>query len=256
MKTIDLKTKQAQFLKLLIYGASGVGKTMSIKTLPEKGTLVLTTEPQTPVRLSGTGYECVEAETWDDIFYDIHDMLLKDDMSDKPRWRIVVLDSITMLANMSLSQIVTKDRLSVTGTADVKNMFPEVPTQGEYNVSLIRWVNFFMKFTNLKKHFIAIAREMEKQDNEGVIFYAPDITGKKLPLNLGGYFTEVFRLTAKPEGNKFKNMFTCQKLHNTITKGHPNLSQYETGKNGTVDLKLIVKKIFGDNGKPENKENK
>ena len=247
MKTINLKTKQALYLKLLIYGASGVGKTMSIKTLPEKGTLVLTTEPQTPVRLAGTGYECIEIESWNDIYDDAYEMLLKDSLSEKPRYRIVVLDSITMLATLSLSQIVTKDRADVKDTTKIKGMFEEIPTLQEYNLSAIRWINFFAKFTNLKKHIIMIARELERQNDEGTIFYAPDITGKKLPLNLGGYFSEVFRLTAKPKDGKFTNEFTCKKLHNTITKGHQNLELFETGKNGTVDLTAIVKKILGEN---------
>ena len=255
MIPINLKSKEAQYIKLLIYGASGTGKTMSIKTLPTKGTLILSTEPQTPIRLSGTEYECLEIESWDDVYYNIYEMLLKDDLEDKPEYRIVVIDSITMLANMSINQIITKDRMAVRGTTKVKGTFEEVPTLPEYGLSGIRWVNFFTKFTNLKKHIIMIALEQEKQDNEGVIFYAPDITGKKLPLNLGGFFTEVFRLTAQPKDNDFTNTFTCKKMHNTITKGHENLNTFETGLNGTVDLKLIVKKIFGDQ-KPKETKNK
>lgn len=239
MKKLNLNEKQqAQHLKLLIYGASGVGKTTAIKTLPTKGTLVLSTEPQTPTRLSKTNYECWQIESWDDIDQVAYKELLKSNH------RIIIIDSISMLDIMSQEQIALSDRAKAKGTSQIANMYEDVLTREDYRVLNVRWTRFFLKYTNLDKHIIMISREAERRDDRtGIIFYAPEITGK-LSLSIGGYFTEVFRLTAKPKDGKFQNEFTCKKMDNTITKGHESLSLYETGKNGTVDLTEITNKIF------------
>lgn len=248
MRKIDLKQKLEERLKLLIYGASGTGKTTSIKTLPEKGTLILSTEPQTPTRLAGTGYECWQVDSWSDIDVTIHEMLMKDDLEKTPSYRIVVIDSLTMLDIMSQEQIAMKDRAAAKGTSMVQNMYEDVLTREDYRVLNVRWTRFLMKYTNLQKHIIMIARESERRDDRtGVISFAPEITGK-LSLSIGAYFTDVYRLEARAEGAKFKNRFLCKKLDNTITKGHELLDTYETGTDGTVNLSKITKKIF-DGGK-------
>jgi len=245
MIKLDLKQKSdAERLKLLIYGASGTGKTTAIKTLPTAGTLILSTEPQTPMRLAGTDYECWQITSWSDIARDVYEILLKDDAEAKPKYRIIVVDSITMLDIIAQDQIVSKDRPQAKGTAELVNMYSDVMTREDYRVLNVRWTRFLLKFTNLKKHIIMIARESERRDDRtGVISSSPEITGK-LSLAIGAYCTDVYRLEARPDGDKFQNRFLCKKSDNTITKGSDKLKTYETGKNGTVDLRLITKKIF------------
>lgn len=248
MKVINLKTCEAQFAKILIYGASGSGKTTAIKTLPVESTIIICTEHQTKTRLAGTGYTLYEMESWVDISETIYNMLLKDDESENPKYKTVVIDSLSFADELGQRQILGAKSSAKNG--EKKDTFSmETMTIDGYKKLKGMWTDVLYKFTGLNKHIIAIARESgEKDDMLGVINYIPDITGK-IAQNLGAFFTEVFRIEANTNANgKFENRLVCKKLNNNIAKGPEQLSLYETGENKTIDLTLIIKKIFNKNG--------
>lgn len=227
-------------LSVLIYGPSGSGKTSSICTLPAAKTLVIAAESQTGQRLARNEYkgEIWTPETWKDL-ESLH-LELKDDK----KFQIVVIDSITQVAEICLQEIMDERYPPINGVRKfVKASF------AEYAQLKMKLKMFIDSLTGLDKNIIFLARETEKAVLEGKALRVELMITGSLSAEIFGHVLYVFRMVPNSSKGKFTNKLLTMAKPEFYAKGDPLLNESESGKNGTVDLTLAMSKILTNGGK-------
>lgn len=175
-------------LKCLVYGPSGMGKTMLCATLPaplllsaESGLLSLkrkNIEKVYGVDTPGISYDIpvVVVKTYEDLL-DVYQFLLTPDAAGV---RSVCLDSISEIAEVVLSNLKRSAK-------DSRQAYGEMM---EKVMDLVR------KFRDLpgKNVYFSAKQEAVKDELTGAQLYGPSMPGTKLGPGLPYYFDEVFRL--------------------------------------------------------------
>ena len=159
-------------IKVLVYGAAGVGKTTLIKTLPNpiilssEGGLLPLIDAKLPYIEVHTLAEMREAYTW----------LAQSE--DAKQYESIALDSISELAEVVLAEAKsqTKDPRKAYGTMQ------------DIMIPLMR------NFRDLPKHVYFSAKCERQQDGDGQLLYSPSMPGQKLGQQLPYYFDEVLAM--------------------------------------------------------------
>lgn len=171
------------FVSVLIYGDAGSGKTYSVRTLPEEGTVILMAD-RGAACLSDCDYEMYRAQSWGDCIK-IKEELIRNQGERKT----VVIDHLSFIADFLAEDILTNERPALmkkkTGgqTKSVVGVYDEVFTQqdwGLYKVKLKEYVSSFVK--GFKGNVVFLCGAYQRGENQ-------DGTGRKLPFpNIQGRF--------------------------------------------------------------------
>ncbi len=159
--------KVAKKLKILIYGASGVGKTLAALTFPRPA--VIDTEGGTDLYAAREGipaFSVLRAKSLTDV-----EAAIKFIQADNGKtFDTLVIDAITVLYD------VQKD---AAGKAAKKE---DEMTPRDWNKVNKRMVNLYNALTNLPVHVVVIAREAELYEGEGLnlkrVGFKPDMDKK------------------------------------------------------------------------------
>lgn len=161
-------------VKLLVYGAAGVGKTSLIATAPAP--IILSAEAGL-LALSRHDLPVITVDTIEAL-REAHDWLASDD-AEATKYETVCLDSISEIAEVVLSveKREAKDPLQAYGAmqeqvAEIIRAFRDLP----------------------RKHVYFTAKLEKSQDEMGRILYSPSMPGNKLGQNLPYFFDEVLAL--------------------------------------------------------------
>ena len=161
---------EQQGAKLLIYGASGAGKTTSLKTAPGKTLVVSMESGLLSIKDADnlTAIEVKEASEIEEIA-----QLLENGTLD---YDTVCLDSITEMSEILLAQEKAKSK-------DPRRAYGEVI---EVMIKTMR------RFRDLPIHVVFIAKEAKERDEAtGMFHYQPMMVGAKLPTQIPYFFDEV-----------------------------------------------------------------
>jgi len=209
------------FIKMLVYGESGAGKTTLIPTLPNvvaisaEGGFLSIADSDTPYISISNFDDLDEAYTW----------LTESD--EAKQFDSIALDSISEVAEVVLS---AEKKRSKDGRAAYGEMADKMQT-------IVRL------FRDLSEKHVYMSAKVEKtQDEEGKIIYAPSMPGKNMTMQLPYFFDEVFalRVGSDEEG---KTMRMIQ----TETEGK-YIAKDRSGKLDAwmdPDLGAVIKKIQG-----------
>lgn len=230
------KLIQSSGVNMLIYGKSGVGKTMLSATLPnpllisaESGVLSLKKENLERIYGVGTPGICynipvVIVSTVQDLV-NIHEWLTKS--KDAAQFNSVVIDSLSEIGEVVLHH-------SKKQVKDPRQAYGELIDKMEM---LIR------SFRDLPKHVVMISKiDTLRDEFTGVTSYAASMPGSKLGQKLPYFFDEVFRLGVNktPQGEVYRFLQT-----------QPDLQFDAKDRSGCLDpveypnLSNIISKIQG-----------
>jgi phage nucleotide-binding protein len=179
--TIEIKNTKdvaAKYLKILVHGPAGAGKTRLCNTIKGKP-LIISVEGGL-LSLAGTNLDVVEIKDMDGL-RKVYEFLLSDTKYD---W--VCLDSISEIAEVCLSSEKGK-------TNDPRKAYGEMQ---EMMMKLMR------SFRDLPKNiYFSAKQERMKDEVTGGLFYSPSAPGQKLGPAMPYLFDEVFALHSWKDEN-------------------------------------------------------
>lgn len=232
MKIQNTDTVHQNKVKMVIYGASGSGKTSSIKTLDHSKTLVISAESGL-LALVGTKIDFVDIST-DDAgkvlgfegriarLNEVMKFLATD--AAKKKYDTVVVDSLTEIGECIAGYWKEK----ITDKAKAFELW------GSIGQTQIKFIKEMRDIPHYNVVFICL-EELDK-DEQSRRFYGPDIPGNSAKNFLMPAFDEVFRLVVEQNGTRY---FQTQPLQSVKAKDRSGkLSPQEP-----VDLGVLLKKI-------------
>jgi hypothetical protein len=199
------------YLNALVYGNSGVGKTTSLRTLPQDRTLLLNTERGT-LPLSDKKFPVIHIESWDDFrkvmvaVQEPKGTMFEKLMEGKT---VIALDSLSRLAALCQREIVTVDRRALVssrthGKKDTPDgIYSEVMTQEDWGLYRVRMLNALQFLTHAPYHFVATCLSDWNKDQQGnEVVRCPNLGGKT-SRDCAAFFDLVLHMEADREGKRF-----------------------------------------------------
>jgi phage nucleotide-binding protein len=212
VKLINTKDAHSNGVKMIMYGASGAGKTTMIKTLPNP--FIISSESGL-LSLADEDIPAAEVTTEKDL-KEAYEYVLKSD------YESICLDSISDIAESILAEYKAKftdGRQAYGAIAD---------TIGKY----------LRLFRGLDKHVYITAKEGKTEVN-GVAVVAPSMPGNTLTTNVPYMFDLVLRLEANKKGDRI--IHTASSFTQTCKDRSGKLDKTEA-----PDLGALIKKISGE----------
>lgn len=212
MKMTNTTADQLNKLNILLIGDSGVGKTTSIETLPQKGTLVATRERST-LPLRHKRYEVCKLECWEDLrqlaLWFANPDSIEDEQHRKliQETKVLVIDSLSECGRLCRQHLLTVDRPTLQAErSDGKRTSPkgvgsDTMTLDEWGVYAVRMDNLMSAFVQLPVHIIFMCGEERKVDGVQEIVTV-DLGGKKLPNSCPKHFDIVMNMHADATDSK------------------------------------------------------
>jgi phage nucleotide-binding protein len=229
--------QRSQFLNILVYGDSGMGKTTlggSADEVPEMSpTLVVDVEGGTEsLRHSYSDVNIVRVSTWKEM-QQVYDEL----HAGRHPYKTVVLDSLTEIQKFSMYQIML-ELVDMKEDAD-----PDVPGMREWGKNVEQVRKFVRAFRDLPMHtiFTALAKE-DKNPRTGKSKTAPSLQGKvaaEVPafLDIVAYYY-MKRVEVVGQGQVEQRLLLCNATETVIAKDR-------TGRLPQVVEEPTMAKLFG-----------
>lgn len=194
------------FIKMLVYGESGAGKTTLVPTLPN---VIAISAEGGFLSIADSDIPYIEVSTIEDL-EEAYDFVTNS--KEAQAFESVALDSISEVAEVVLSN---EKGNSKDGRA----------AYGEMNDKMAKVIRAFRDIPDRHVYFSA---KMDKtKDEEERIIYAPSMPGKKLTQDLPYYFDEVFALRVGEDDGKVTRMLQTQPEGRYIAKDRSGkLSQW------------------------------
>lgn len=157
-------------LKVLIYGSSGVGKTVFACGAPS----ALLIDAEHGARSLRNHAELLEVPVFPmTTFGELSELFQALLAGAMPEIKTIVVDSLTELANKSLDQILDQN----VAKDPTRNRF--LPFQQDFNVNTNRMRRLVAQFRDLERNVVFIAHEMEKTDESTqIVTIRPDLSPK------------------------------------------------------------------------------
>ena len=172
--------------RLLVYGASGTGKTHFIGTCPHPYVFDFDNGIET---LAGMGipfttdlYEPLVDSTWDRF----NAKLRQFEEGKVAGVRTVAIDSLTALCDMLEARVLKLNN---------RDVLHKTEQDWGHEIALIEQIMYRMNTVSKHYHVVVTAHEQLKEDAvRGETFVVPIVSGKAMPFALPKWFTEVYRL--------------------------------------------------------------
>ena len=181
----------ADRLKALVYGEAGIGKTYSMRTLPEPAATLIVSVEGGLMSLSDCAIDCVEARSIEDLREVVRFL-----QGSEHGYTWIVLDSASELAELVLAK-------AQDATTDGRKAY------GDLNKSFLR---FLRGWRDLPYHCIATAHLGTHQEGDnGPIYKAPNFPGRTLTAEAPYIFDATIAMRMRPDeqGNP-QRVFQCQ----------------------------------------------
>ena len=250
MKIMNTATAIETYLRALLYGESGTGKTTSVRTLPLERTLVLMSE-QKHLPLMGHDVDMIQIADWVDLqaaFKEIRRGVEGEGLVINERKKdIIVIDSLSEINEQCKRHILQKDRpelLKRQNKKDVGGIYDEQMNQADWGLLITRIESLITAFVHLPCHIIFTCIEKWTEDKmSGAIYTTPALNGQ-LAKGVARFFDEAYRLevieVAKEEGGKEQRRYFRTKRTSRVTaKGSEKLGELEPANWTQVMTKLF-----------------
>ena len=225
-KTSDVKT---QFVKMLLFGVAGVGKTVFASTAPKP--LILDAEGGL-LSIADKDIDYIPIKLWSDIeevFMEIVGGKISNDT--------IIIDSLTEVSKKSMDAILGG---VVNGNTTVSEKV--IPSQHDWMQNIEEVRRLVRAFRDLPKHIImtCLCRD-EKNEITGSVSRKPAVSAKSLADDIVGYFDVVGYEETDNENNRWilTQPYKCR-------QGYFVPAKDRSGKLETFeepDFSKIVKKI-------------
>lgn len=216
MKLTQSNAQAMNYVRALVHGNSGIGKTTSILTLSERHTLVVAVE-RGLIPLRNRAYEVIEIECWEDMRTLLQAMVagavgqdggftFTIDGHEYNNIRVLAIDSLSEINAFCKRQIVEVDRRAMTlaRTAKLRTGPVEVPdgiydeqmTMEDWGLLATRMSNLAAAFNKLPCHTVWTCLSARHEDRKtGAISIAPALQGA-FAASCPAYFDVVCYMTS------------------------------------------------------------
>ena len=203
---------RSQYLNILVYGESGVGKTSlagSADAVPEmRPVLVVDIEGGTEsLRSTYPNVDTVRVTTWKEmqsLYNELH--------RGKSGYQTIVLDSLTEIQKLNMYSIM---QAVVAARPDLD---PDVPSMREWGKNLEQIRRFVRGFRDLPVHTIFTALEVaDKDERTGAVMKTPMLSGK-LRGEIPAFLDIVLYYFMKKHNDDFIRAVLCQKTDTHVAK--------------------------------------
>jgi len=210
MKKLTTKDRHINYIRALVHGDSGIGKTTSLATLPESSTLIIALE-RGLLPLRQKNYQVLAMETWADM-RDLGRMLSTAENTDKGLTltldgevqatgvKTIAIDSLSECNNLCMKQIIEIDRKKLTETRTkgktdtVAGIYEEQMTMEDWGILGTRMASFVSAINHAPCHTIFTSLSSWKEDKRtGQQFRTPALSGA-LSTSISAYFDLVLSM--------------------------------------------------------------
>lgn len=201
MKRVKTNDQALTYLRALVHGDSGVGKTSSILTLPVESAHIAVTE-RGALPLRNHGYTADIIESWADL-RDLVRMFQGERPADMANVKVLVLDSLTECSEFCKEEILKIARPKMLGertkgeSDKPKGIYDEQMTQEDWGLYINRMGAFLGAISRLPINIIVTSLSIHKENvRTGDVLIVPDLSGKSLPFECPAYFDVVAHMEA------------------------------------------------------------
>lgn len=250
MKRVKTNDQALTFLRLLVHGDSGIGKTSSILTLPVDSVHLAVTE-RGALPLRNHGYSADIIESWADL-RDLVRMFQGERPADMANIKVLVLDSLTECSEFCKAEILAIARPAMLNartdgkTDKPKGIYDEQMTQEDWGLYINRMGAFLGAISRLPINIIVTSLSIHKENvRTGEVLIVPDLSGKSLPFEAPSYFDVVAHMeSAQDQDGKPTRVFRTANNGQVLAKDASGaLLEIEPANWGH-----IFRKIRGANG--------
>lgn len=210
LKIVSTRAKEFNFVRALVHGDSGIGKTTSLKTLPRDITLVAGAE-RSLLPLGESNYNAIRIDSWDDVRTMITELANGMEIDGK-FIKILAVDSLSQISELCKQYIVEVDRKALVrertgGKKDTPTgIYDDQMTIEDWGVYGTRMTNMISAACHLPMHVIFTCLSTWHEDKQsGATFRTPALQGR-LATMCPAYFDLVFHMEAAKdsEGNPIR----------------------------------------------------
>lgn len=198
MKLTSTQSRELNFIRALVHGDSGIGKTTSLQSLPKGRTLIAAAE-RGLLPLRNCDFPVFSIEAWDDIRQLVRVLAHPIAVNEKSitvnfegrelEVAVLAIDSLSELSRLCKKQIIEVDRKKVVAQRNkAKNasnekdtpdgIYDEQMTQEDWGIYGTRMSNMVSAVCHLPMHVIFTSLSNEKDDKKsGMTLRRPNVQG-------------------------------------------------------------------------------
>lgn len=254
MKLTTSRSKEHQYVRALLFGDSGIGKTTSLRTLPADKTLIVLAGERGLVPLRNCDYRVISCTCWNDL-REVAGGLMRPETARSPEitsvldgCSIVAIDSLSDISDMCIRQIVGVDRVALVqqrtgGKEDApRGIYDDLMTIEDWGLYRTRIANLVNVFTRLPKHVIFTCLAGWSEDKRaGETFRTPGLSGK-FARECPAHFDLVMHMESQTDGDG-KNVRVWRTAHDGRTIAKDASGVLEALEE--ADWMTIFRKILG-----------
>jgi len=201
MKLTTTKDRAVQYVRAIVHGDSGIGKTTSLRTLPADKTLIAAAE-RGLVPLRKSDYPVAIIESWDDVRELVRSCQFEPCLPhlDGRVIRILAIDSLTEFSTLCMKQIIEVDRPKLIGerTGDKRKVpekvYEDLMQMEDFNLYRNRMHAMLAALCHLPVHVVCTALTAWHEDKQtGSRLRTPAFPGK-LATEAGAHFDLILHM--------------------------------------------------------------
>jgi len=251
MKLTTTKDRELQHLRALVHGDSGIGKTTSLGTLPEDGTIIACAE-RGLIPLRSKSYTVIQLANWQDVrelvgaFLDpksIEDEATREAISSA---RVLAVDSLSKIGTFCKTEIIRKDRKVLlkertSGRKDKpENVYDDCLTMEDWQLYSIRMAGLLDAICKIPAHLICTSlAAWTKDKRKGGLFRTPSFNGK-LAHECPAYFDLVFSMEELQVEGKSERVWRTRHSDDTQAKDATGVLEEFEETNWTTLLRKVL----------------
>lgn len=257
MKLTSTNEKTLNYIRALVYGDSGIGKTTSLGTLPKDRTLIAVCE-RSVVPLREKAYPVIHVESWDDVQKFYKSLANPEKIEDADirkvieSTKIIAVDSLSEIANLCIRHILGVDRRALIGerTKDKRNtpenVYADLMTMEDWGLYRSRITNMVSAFCHLSRHVIMTSLAAWNQDKQACEVNCVPNLGGKTAREIPAHFDLVMHMEAAKKDGADCRLWRTFNGDGIISKDASGvLDPFEEANWQSVFKKILVKKNGG-----------
>jgi len=185
-KAIVPVAQDQPWIRMLVYGDPGVGKTVLIGTSP-RGLILDADKGSESAAAHGSKASKWNVSTWDEL--EQVQEYLRHEGHEEFDW--VWLDSISLFQEMGLDQIMAE----LVEAKPHRKVY--LPDKGEYGQNMNRLGLWVRSMKAVPVHFGITAHTLRSEDDDGRVLYLPAVQGKNMPDKISAHMGIVGYMYAK-----------------------------------------------------------